>query len=78
MAIASANQQQTVAAHCYNLNLYFVSDCDDLTEKNKMICLDLQVYLEEGLSLQSDSSDEPAHLLDELVLQGNETSSFLP
>lgn len=32
-------------AVCYNLNLYFVSDCDDLTEKNKRICLDLQFSL---------------------------------
>lgn len=41
------SQQRTVAARCYNLNLYFVSDCDDLTEKNKRICLDLQLSLEE-------------------------------
>lgn len=34
-------------AVCYNLNLYFVSDCDDLTEKNKRICLDRQASLEE-------------------------------
>lgn len=34
-------------AVCYNLNLYFVSECDDLTEKNKGIYLDLHVSLEE-------------------------------
>lgn len=34
-------------AVCYSLNLYFVSDCDDLTEKNKGIYLDLGASLEE-------------------------------
>lgn len=38
------SQQRTVTARCYNLNLYFVADWDDLTEKNKRICLDLQLY----------------------------------
>lgn len=31
-------------AVCYNLNLYLVSQCDDLTEKNKRICLDLRSH----------------------------------
>lgn len=41
-----SQRQTTVARYCY-LNLYFVSDCDDLTEKNKRICLYLQLSLEE-------------------------------
>lgn len=46
-AVTLAVSGRLSQAVCYNLNLYLVSQRDDLTEKNKRICLDLRSPLEE-------------------------------